>query len=253
MRLERDEAARAVATLTLGMLLAVAVYPTAAPAGEYSALTSLASVQLVANEQQVAAWHASGTCEWRIVDGRLEVRPAGGRATGTLGDFGWLRYNPLIKSADFLPGVKATACEGMFQDCDQLTVADLSRLDGSSVTSLADMFDGCSSLTSVDLGGLSGSSPGETANMFFGCSSLVSVDLSGINGSNINSLEGMFNSCSELVSVALPDLSDSMATSVQAMFFNCAKLADLDLADVRMPLLSNMENMFGGLQEPDEA
>lgn len=63
----------------------------------------------------------------------------------------------------------------------------------------------------------------------------------------------MFNSCSELVSVALPDLSDSMATSVQAMFFNCAKLADLDLADVRMPLLSNMENMFGGLQEPDEA
>ena len=219
MRLERDEAARAVATLTLGMLLAVAVYPTAAPAGEYSALTSLASVQLVANEQQVAAWHASGTCEWRIVDGRLEVRPAGGRATGTLGDFGWLRYKPLIKSADFLPGVKATACEGMFQDCDQLTVADLSRLDGSSVTSLADMFDGCSSL--------------------------VSVDLSGINGSNINSLEGMFNSCSELVSVALPDLSDSMATSVQAMFFNCAKLADLDLADVRMPLLSNMENMFG--------
>lgn len=227
MRLERDEAARAVATLTLGMLLAVAVYPTAAPAGEYSALTSLASVQLVANEQQVAAWHASGTCEWRIVDGRLEVRPAGGRATGTLGDFGWLRYKPLIKSADFLPGVKATACEGMFQDCDQLTVADLSRLDGSSVTSLADMFDGCSSL--------------------------VSVDLSGINGSNINSLEGMFNSCSELVSVALPDLRDSMATSVQAMFFNCAKLADLDLADVRMPLLSNMENMFGGLQEPDEA
>lgn len=227
MRLERDEAARAVATLTLGMPLAVAVYPTAAPAGEYSALTSLASVQLVANEQQVAAWHASGTCEWRIVDGRLEVRPAGGRATGTLGDFGWLRYKPLIKSADFLPGVKATACEGMFQDCDQLTVADLSRLDGSSVTSLADMFDGCSSL--------------------------VSVDLSGINGSNINSLEGMFNSCSELVSVALPDLSDSMATSVQAMFFNCAKLADLDLADVRMPLLSNMENMFGGLQEPDEA
>ena len=80
--------------------------------------------------------------------------------------------------------------------------------------------------------------------------SLVSVDLSGINGSNINSLEGMFNSCSELVSVALPDLSDSMATSAQAMFFNCAKLADLDLADVRMPLLSNM---FGGLQEPDEA
>lgn len=105
MRLERDEAARAVATLTLGMLLAVAVYPTAAPAGEYSALTSLASVQLVANEQQVAAWQVSGTCEWCIVDGQLEVRPADGRATGALGDFDWLRYKPLIKSAVFLPGV----------------------------------------------------------------------------------------------------------------------------------------------------
>lgn len=246
MLLERDEAARAVATLVLGVLLAVAVYPTAAPAGERSALTSPAPVRLMANEQQVAAWQVSGTCEWCIVDGQLEVRPADGLATGALGDFDWLRYKPLIKSAVFLPGVGTSTCEGMFQGCDQMTEADLSDLDGSSVTSLTDMFDGCSSLTSVDLGGLSGSSPGETANMFFGCSSLVSVDLSGINGSNINSLEGMFNSCSELVSVALPDLSDSMATSVQAMFFNCAKLADLDLADVRMPLLSNMENMFGG-------
>ena len=59
----------------------------------------------MANEQQVAAWQVSGTCEWCIVDGQLEVRPADGRATGALGDFDWLRYKPLIKSAVFLPGV----------------------------------------------------------------------------------------------------------------------------------------------------
>lgn len=109
MRLERDETARAVATLMLGVLLVVAVYPTAAPAGERSALNSPAPVRLVANEQQVAAWQVSGTCEWCIVDGQLEVRPADGRVAGTLGDFGWLRYKPLIKSAVFLSGVGALA------------------------------------------------------------------------------------------------------------------------------------------------
>ena len=50
MRLERDETAREVATLMLGVLLAVAVYPTAAPARERSALTSPVPVRLVANE-----------------------------------------------------------------------------------------------------------------------------------------------------------------------------------------------------------
>lgn len=196
--------------------------------------------------QRTAGWQVSGTCQWRIVNCHLEVRPADGRVTGVLGDFGWLRYKSLIKSAAFLPGVRATTCEAMFQGCDQMTKVDLSGLDGSLVSSLADMFDGCASLTSVDLGGLSGSSPEEADSMFYGCSSLVSVDLSGINGSSISSLEGMFNSCSELVSVALPDLSASVATSMQAMFFGCSKLAALDLSDVHMPLLSNMENMFGG-------
>ena len=105
MRLERGETARAVATLVLGVLLAAAVVPT----GERSALTSPASVRLVTNEQQIAAWQVSGTCEWCIVDGQLEVRPADGRVAGTLGDFGWLRYKPLIKSAVFLPGMRASA------------------------------------------------------------------------------------------------------------------------------------------------
>lgn len=114
MRLERNEAAKAVATLALGVILAMVVCPAVAPAGERTALTSPSAVRLVDNEQQVAAWQVSGTCEWCIVDGQLEVRPADGRATGALGDFGWLRYKPLIKSADFLPGVKAIACEGMF-------------------------------------------------------------------------------------------------------------------------------------------
>lgn len=109
MRLERGETARAVATLVLGVLLAAPACPAVVPTGERSALTSPASVRLVANEQQVAAWQVSGTCEWCIVDGQFEVRPADGRVAGTLGDFGWLRYKPLIKSAVFLSGVGALA------------------------------------------------------------------------------------------------------------------------------------------------
>ena len=54
---------------------------------------------------EATEWRQSGECVWRVADGVLEVRPADGRATGALGDFDWLRYKPLIKSAVFLPGV----------------------------------------------------------------------------------------------------------------------------------------------------
>lgn len=244
MRLRGKGLARVTATLALGALLAAVACPAAARAGEGAAPMSSASFQRASVEQQVASWQASGTCEWRIVDGRLEVRPTEGRETGFLGTFGWRRYCYLIRSAVILPGVTATTCEGMFEGCDQMTEVDLSGLDGSSAVSLTGMFNDCSALTSVDLSCLSGSSPNDVAFMFFGCSSLVSVNLSGINGSNISTLEAMFNSCSELVSVALPDLSDSIATNTQTMFFDCVKLAELDLSGVHMPYLSNMENMF---------
>lgn len=203
MRLERGETARAVATLVLGVLLAVAACPAVVPTGERSALTSPASVRLVPNEQQVAAWQVSGTCEWCIVDGQFEVRPAEGRVAGTLGDFGWLRYKPLIKSAVFLPGVGASTCEGMFQGCDQMAEADFSGLDGTSATSLAEMFDGCSSIEEIDLTALDVSRAKTLNYLFYNCGMLKRLDLSSFDTSGVIQMEDMFGNDASLKEVRL--------------------------------------------------
>ena len=112
MRLRGKGLARVTATLALGALLAAVACPAAARAGEGAAPMSSASFQRASVEQQVASWQASGTCEWRIVDGRLEVRPTEGRETGSLGTFDWRRYCYLIRSAVILPGVDGNHLRG---------------------------------------------------------------------------------------------------------------------------------------------
>lgn len=155
------------------------------------------------NEQQVAAWQVSGTCEWCIVDGQLEVRPADGRVAGTLGDFGWLRYKPLIKSAVFLPGVGVSTCEGMFQGCDQMAEADFSGLDGTSATSLAEMFDGCSSIEAIDLTALDVSRAKTLNCLFYNCGMLKRLDLSSFDTSGVIQMEDMFGNDASLKEVRL--------------------------------------------------
>lgn len=122
---------------------------------------------------------------------------------GTLGDFGWLRYKPLIKSAVFLPGVGASTCEGMFQGCDQMAEADFSGLDGTSATSLAEMFDGCSSIEEIDLTALDVSRAKTLNYLFYNCGMLKRLDLSSFDTSGVIQMEDMFGNDASLKEVRL--------------------------------------------------
>lgn len=121
----------------------------------------------------------------------------------TLGDFGWLRYKPLIKSAVFLPGVGASTCEGMFQGCDQMAEADFSGLDGTSATSLAEMFDGCSSIEEIDLTALDVSRAKTLNYLFYNCGMLKRLDLSSFDTSGVIQMEDMFGNDASLKEVRL--------------------------------------------------
>ena len=158
-------------TAALGLTLALSALPVGALAAQVdsTAAPQAAATEVAAQAEDEVTWKQSGTCEWRVTDGNLVVRPKGGAAKGTLDDN--VSFPSDIITAKFEPGVvaKANSCWKMFKDCLSLVSVDLSGLDTSQATSMAMMFDNCYKLASVDLSCLDTSSVTNMAFMFENC------------------------------------------------------------------------------------
>ena len=72
------------------------------------------------------------------------------RPTTTAGWFTELQSLKSIEGFEHLNTSQVTDMNGMFSNCESLTVLDLSSFDTSEVTNMCGMFSGCQSLTALD-------------------------------------------------------------------------------------------------------
>ena len=126
------------------------------------------SVKDIASSDET--WSVWNTCEWKVENGTLAIRPAGGAASGMLGypfqQSGmyvngvyvyyyapWCQQVEDIKSVTIEPGI--IACDSvanLFSNHTNLASANLSGLDFSTVKDMSRMFYGCSSLKEIPAG-----------------------------------------------------------------------------------------------------
>ena len=115
-------------------------------------------------------WSVWNTCEWKVSNGTLVIRPAGGAASGMLGyPFQQTRkyangeyvyyYAPWCQQAEDIKSVTIesgiVACDSaanLFSNHASLASADLSGLDFSTVKNMSKMFYGCASLKEIPAG-----------------------------------------------------------------------------------------------------
>lgn len=133
-------------------------------------------------------WTQIGTCEWRIENGVLTIRPINDEETGVLPSMESYQWN--------------SPWESEAQNITKIVIPKPISA-GKSVSSL---FTNLTSLTEIE--GLENLDVSNTAyfdNLFSGCSSLTSVDISSWDTSNAESQGAMFSECSKLSNVVIPD------------------------------------------------
>lgn len=133
-------------------------------------------------------WTQIGTCEWRIENGVLTIRPINDGETGVLPSMESYQWN--------------SPWESEAQNITKIVIPKPISA-GKSVSSL---FANLTSLTEIE--GLENLDVSNTAyfdNLFSGCSSLTSVDISSWDTSNAESQGAMFSECSKLSNVVIPD------------------------------------------------
>lgn len=134
---------------------------------------------------------ASGTSndiKWEIDrNGKLTITGSGDYDKGKRAP--WYNYRSRIETADVkVSGMTDTS--GMFTNCVNLTVIDISGLESKSITNMQGMFAGCSSLLSLDMGGLDFAGIKENeSDLFSGCTKLTYLR-TGINVSKNIKLPG---------------------------------------------------------------
>ena len=86
-------------------------------------------------------------------------------------------------------------CDGIFNECCNITYIDLSEFNSSGFTVMNSMFSGCSSLVSLNLANFETSQVTEMNYMFYNCKSLISLNLSNFETSLVTDFESMFDGC----------------------------------------------------------
>ena len=219
-------------------------------------------------------WSKIGTCEWKITDGELVIRPENGAAEGTLtSDRPWtdnsvkdsvtsVRFEGTVHAdpncTNYFANMKAmtrfdgkgfdtsnvTNMNSMFQYCDRLSVVDLSSWDTSNVTNMSYMFGSCKNLKSLDVSGFDTSSVTNMYCMFFYCLRIEHLDVSNFDTSKVTNMGMMFRSCPSLESVNVSGWDTSNVEDMQYMFSGCKKIESLDLSSFKTPNMRIMGNMF---------
>ena len=144
--------------------------------------------------------------------------------------------------------VKATATQGMFQNCYELREIVLGEgLDTSLATNMSSMFQGCNSLKSiVGLEYLTSESATTFSSMFNGCFAIKEINVSGFKCLNVTTVASMFASCFNAEQIVLSDaFINNKVTSLASMFIDCWALTDLNITNWNTSGVTNMSNMFG--------
>ncbi|EAC7104501.1 BspA family leucine-rich repeat surface protein [Listeria monocytogenes] len=178
----------------------------------------------------------------------------------------------IIRDNNYPTAPSLLTTEGMFKNCSNLMVVDLSGLDTSAVTTMWDMFSSCraleelnvshfdtSSVTNMsymfydnrnlevlDVSNLDTSSVTNMYAMFEDCTSLEELDVSHFDTSSVTSMYRVFNGCEKLKKLDVSNFDTSSATAMVQMFRNCSALEKLDVSNFNTSLVTDMRAIFAG-------
>lgn len=209
-------------------------------------------IQTQDTSEVAPGWSSIGSCEWKVEDGCVVLRPTGNAEVGYLPNGINLHYSWPWKTA---PDIDCFKIEGkivcgdttydMFGNLNSLkSIEGLSNLDTSNVVRMSGMFSNCSSLTSLDLSNFNTSNVTLMTGMFSFCPSLTSVNLSSFNTSNVTDMNSMFLECTSLRTVDVSSFNTSNVTDMGAMFESCSSLFSVDLSSFDTSKVGKMD-MFG--------
>lgn len=139
---------------------------------------------------------------------------------------------------------KITSMAKMFNDCQKLTILDLSNFNTSNVTSMSLMFYDCYKLSNLDLSNFDTSKVTRFDYMFYKCYALTSLDLSNFDTSNATRMDEMFDYCQKLTNLNLSNFVTSKVTNFNHMFSNCEILQTLTFDNIDTSNATNLSGMF---------
>ena len=207
--------------------------------------------QYITGEKRLFRASYSGTCgtsNWTINNrGKLVIQAGTLPNIDTQNRPDWYQYREYILEVQINGEVHTSEiCEALFQDCTNLTAANLSNLNASNSTHLGYMFAGCTSLNSVTFdSNVVTSSAIKINNMFQNCSSIETIDLSNFNTTNITDMSNLFWGCTSLNSITWgSNFNTAKVTNFQGMFGKCNSLPNVNLSGFNTSQATNMIGMF---------
>jgi surface protein len=193
---------------------------------EAAAVALAASVKETTPGVLTEGWTQADTCEWKIEDGALTVRPLGNGESGVLG--GKVDAWGTDFTSFALQGkVAVSDCSDLFSGCAALKTVDLAALETPVAVNASSMFFGCSLLEAAVFPS-AGFKISCAAHMFQNSGKLFFLDLSGLETPAAVDADSMFSGCKSLETLALPS-SDLRLSNAYQMFFYCHKLSSVNL------------------------
>ena len=130
-----------------------------------------------------------------------------------------------IEHLDWLNTSEVTDMFGMFANCRNIKLLDLSKFNTAQVTDMRSMFESCSSLKRLDLSTFDTDEVEEMGYMFYGCDDLTYLDLTGFKTDKVENMSYMFADCFELQTIVVSDKWNTDAVSASDnMFDECYSL-----------------------------
>ena len=117
-----------------------------------------------------------------------------------------------------------TNMSGMFNECSNLKILNLSSFNTGNVTYMDSMFDGCKLLAELNVSSFNTNNVTNMGHMFNRCSSLKELNLNNFNTNNVTNMRAMFYGCSSLKELNLYNFNTNNVIDVNLMFFGCANI-----------------------------
>ncbi len=168
----------------------------------------------------------------------------------------WYSKRYYIQSAE-INVTNMTDASFMFNDCNKMSVIDMSSFDTSQATNMQGMFRGCRSLQEIDLSGFDTRNVTNMSMMFAMPDSDGSIDneksyvgpadlnLSGFNTEKVTDMSNMFLGCGNLKRLDVSNFDTRNVANMNSMFEYCSSLAELDVSGFNTERVTDMSYMFG--------
>ncbi len=182
----------------------------------------------------IGSW---GSCTYTIDNlGVLTIESGEGEDTN--GVCPWDTCKEYIKKVVCEPGVIAPAdCTRLFAGLNRCEAFILTNLDTTNTTNMIGMFIDCSNARLIDLSSWNTANVTDMSYMFDDCSALMSLDLSAFNTANVQGISSMFKGCSHLrtLDISSFDTSGMDGTSLanrwafDLVFYGCEELISIKM------------------------